>query len=354
MARIAIAMSGGVDSAVAAMLLKQQGHDLCGVTMKTSDAPALGPLWDETATRAEQACAILDIPHFSVDFSAQFAADVVGDFVASYAAGLTPNPCVICNPALKWGHLLHYAIAEGYEYLATGHYARVRQGDDRPDGKHRHQLLRGADRSKDQSYMLCRLSQEQLRHTVLPLGEHTKMQVRELAVEAHLPQAETPESQDLCFVAAEDYGEFLAERLELIPGPILDTAGKMLGRHRGLALYTVGQRKGLGIAHSARLFVIRKEPATNTLVVGPREAALSSACRLGRLNWVSVAPPAEGAGISGQIEMRYRTRPAPAVLELTGDSATVQLETPQVCAPGQAGVLYDGDVLLCGGMIQQA
>ena len=347
MARIVVAMSGGVDSAVAALLLKQQGHGLCGVTIKTSDADSLEPLRHETVARAEQACAILDIPHFSVDFSVQFAADVVDDFVASYAAGLTPNPCVICNPALKWGSLLRYAIGEGYEYLATGHYARVRERDDR------HQLLRGADHSKDQSYMLCRLSQEQLRHTVLPLGEHTKMQVRELAAEAHLPQAETPESQDLCFVAAEDYGEFLAERLELIPGPILDTAGKMLGRHRGLALYTVGQRKGLGIAHSARLFVIRKEPATNTLVVGPREAALSSACRLGRLNWVSVAPPAEGAGISGQIEVRYRTRPVPAVLELTGDAATVQLETPQVCAPGQAGVLYDGDVLLCGGMIEE-
>ena len=347
MARVMVAMSGGVDSAVAALLLKQQGHDLCGVTMKTSDSPALEPLWDDTLARAGQACAILDIPHLSVDFSAQFAADVVADFVASYAAGLTPNPCVICNPALKWGHLLHYAIAEGYEYLATGHYAKVRQGDDR------HQLLRGADSDKDQSYMLCRLTQEQLRHTILPLGEYTKMQVRQLAAEAYLPQAEAPESQDLCFVAAEDYGEFLAGRIELMPGPILDTAGNTLGRHRGLALYTVGQRKGLGIAHSAPLFVVRKEPATNTLVVGPREAALSSTCRLGRLNWVSVAPPADGAKISGQIEVRYRTRPVPAILEVTGDAATVQLQTPQVCAPGQAGVLYDGDVVVCGGMIEE-
>jgi len=346
MARIAVAMSGGVDSAVAALLLKQQGHELCGVTIATSAASAQEPLRDETVIRAEQACAGLDIPHLRIDFSAQFEADVVADFLACHAAGLTPNPCVICNPALKWGTLLRYVIGEGYKYLATGHYARVRQNDDR------YRLLRGVDPDKDQSYMLCRLSQEQLAHTVLPLGEYTKIQVRKLAAEAYLPQAKTPESQDLCFVAAEDYGEFLAERLDLLPGPILNRAGEILGRHGGLALYTVGQRKGLGIAHSEPLFVIRKDAESNTLIVGPREAALKSSCGLGDVNWVSVAAPADGASISGQLEVRYRTRPVPAVLTVTGDQATVRLARPQVCAPGQAGVLYDGDVLVCGGMIE--
>ncbi len=346
MARVMVAVSGGVDSAVAALLLKQQGHEVCGVTIQTVASAAPEPLWQDALDSAKQICAILDIPHQAVDFSAEFSAHVIDHFVTEYAIGRTPNPCVVCNPAIKWGHLLDYAIAGGYEYLATGHYARIRQSTGR------YQLLRGNDPGKDQSYMLYRLSQEQLARTLLPLGEYTKDAVRKLAAASDLPVAARPESQDLCFIASENYTDFLRERLDFAPGPILDLAGNKLGEHQGLAAYTVGQRKGLGIAAPRPLYVIRKDVESNALIVGPREAVFVKTCRLSRLNWVSVPPPDYGCEVAGQLEVRYRSNPVNAVLKVVAKNAAAKLETPQVCAPGQSGVLYDGEVLLGGGVIE--
>jgi tRNA-uridine 2-sulfurtransferase len=346
MAKVMVALSGGVDSAVAALLLRRQGHDILGVTVKTTVSSELEALWEQTLSRAVAVCSSLGIPHQTAGFTAEFSSHVVGYFVNEYACGRTPNPCVICNPIIKWGFLLQHALAEGCEYVATGHYARTRyhQG--------RHQLLRGVDAEKDQSYMLYRLSQRQLAHTLFPLGDLDKQQVRQTAAESGLPVADTEESQDLCFVAADRLADFVGERLNLTPGPIVDTEGQTLGEHRGLAHYTVGQRRGLGIAAPEPLFVLRKDPEHNTLVVGPHEALQCRCCYLSRLIWVSIPAPANGERISGQLEVRYRTRPVSATLEVHGERAVMELDSPQVCAPGQSGVLYDGNVLLGGGIIE--
>ena len=286
------------------------------------------------------------IPHQTVDASAEFSARVIDHFVSEYATGRTPNPCVVCNPTIKWGHLLDHAAARGYEYLATGHYARIGQSSGR------YQLLRGKDPDKDQSYMLYRLSQEQLARTLLPLGEYTKDEVRKLAAAHDLPVADKPESQDLCFIASENHTDFLRERIDFSPGPILDLAGNSLGEHQGLAAYTVGQRKGLGIAAPQPLYVIRKDVESNALIVGAREAAFVKTCRLCRLNWVSVPPPDYGSEVAGQLEVRYRSSPVNAILKVVAKNAVARLASPQVCAPGQSGVLYDGEVLLGGGVIE--
>jgi len=345
-ARVMVAVSGGVDSAVAALLLTQQGHEVCGVTIQTVASAALEPLWQDALDSAKQICDALDIPHQAVDLSAEFSAHVIGHFVSEYAVGRTPNPCVVCNPAIKWGHLLDHVIAGGYEHLATGHYARIRQSTGRC------QLLRGKDPDKDQSYMLYRLSQQQLARTLLPLGEHTKDEVRKLAAANDLPVADKPESQDLCFIASENHTDFLRERIDFSPGPILDVAGNNLGEHQGLPAYTVGQRKGLGTAAPQPLYVIRKDVENNALIVGPREAVFVKTCRLSQLNWVSVPPPDYGSEVAGQLEVRYRTSPVNAVLKVVGKNAAAKLESPQVCAPGQSGVLYDDEVLLGGGVIE--
>lgn len=346
MAKVMVGLSGGVDSAVAALLLQQQGHEVLGVTVKTAVDTHLEHVWEETLGRTSAICSALDIPHQAAGFTAEFASHVIGYFVSEYACGRTPNPCVICNPIIKWGFLLQHALAEGCDYLATGHYARIRSG------RNRYQLLRGLDAQKDQSYMLYRLSQSQLAHTLLPLGDLSKPQVRQIAAENGLPVAHAEESQDLCFVAADRLTQFLGERINLTPGPIVDTEGHTLGEHRGLAHYTVGQRRGLGIAAEEPLFVLQKDPEHNTLVVGPHEALRCRHCRLERLNWVSIPPPTNGQRISGQLEVRYRTEPVPATLQIYDDGAQIELSAPQVCAPGQSGVLYDGEMLLGGGIIE--
>ncbi len=346
MPRIMVAISGGVDSATAALLLKQQGHDVRGVTIRTVSSVDGEAVWDEIRQRAERVCSVLGIAHGTVDLSAQFQAEVIDHFVSEYAVGRTPNPCVFCNPAIKWGSLLDHATAQGCDYLATGHYARLgEQGG-------RYRLRRGIDAAKDQSYMLYRLTQAQLARTLLPLGDYTKDEVRRMAAEAGLPTAETPESQDLCFIAAETHVEFLRRRMSFVPGPILDAAGRNVGEHDGLPAYTVGQRKGLGVAATEPLYVIRKDVEANALIVGPQELARVSTCRLSRLNWVAVPPPGYASEIAGQLEVRYRTQPVKAVLKVVGKNAVARLERPQVCAPGQSAVLYDGDVLLGGGIIE--
>ena len=350
MARVTVCISGGVDSAVAALLLQRAGHEVTGLLLRVLPDGPCDSQWEATREAARAVCEALGIPLEVLDVSGDFEREVIDVFARGYAGGLTPNPCVICNPAIKWGLALEHAIAGGAEWLATGHYARIERetGNGAEPGP---RLLRGVDRAKDQSYMLCRLTRQQLARTVLPLGEYTKEQVRRMAGEAGLPVAMRDESQDICFIPDGDHGGFLQSRVVSAPGPIVDLAGNVLGEHRGLIYYTVGQRKGLGIGAEERLFVIRKDLQHNALIVGPHANALTDECLLGELNWVSVPAPPEGETIHGQVEVRYRTRPIGAELTVLAEGARVRLREPAVCAPGQAAVLYDGDLLLCGGVI---
>jgi tRNA-specific 2-thiouridylase len=349
---VTVCISGGVDSAVAALLLKRAGHEVAGLLLRVLPEAACEDRWEATLEAARAVCDALGIPLEVLDVSGEFEREVIDVFARGYAEGLTPNPCVICNPAIKWGLALEHAIAGGAEWLATGHYARIERGvgEGREPGPC---LLRGVDATKDQSYMLCRLTRGQLARTILPLGGYTKEQVRRIAREAGLPVAERDESQDICFIPDGDHGALLQSRVVSAPGPIVDLAGNVLAEHRGLIYYTVGQRRGLGIGAEQRLFVIRKDLEHNALIVGPRQNALTDECLLGEVNWVSVPAPPEGETIPGQVEVRYRTTPIDAELTVLPEGAGVCLREPAVCAPGQAAVMYDNDTLLCGGTIRQ-
>lgn len=338
-------MSGGVDSSVTALLLLDAGHDVSAITILGTGPPGTDEHCIAKSRAAREVCVHLEIPHREYDLTDEFAREVLDRFTCAYAEGLTPNPCVICNPSIKWGRLLDHALVEGFDAIATGHYAII----DRPGDRHR--LRRGIDETRDQSYMLYRLGQDQLAHTLLPLGEYRKTQVRQIAREARLPAAETPESQDLCFVPGGDYVEFLRGRITIEPGPIINLHGEVLGEHEGLPCYTVGQRRGLGIAADEPLYVIATDPEQNAVIVGRRESVQSDVCPMHDLNWVSLEPPPAGAEIEGELEVRYRTRPVPASVMVGRRTAVANLAEPAVCAPGQSAVLYDEDILLGGGII---
>jgi len=345
-------MSGGVDSSVAAALLKQQGYEVTGMMLR---------LWSEAGREESNRCctpdsmaqarrvaAILDIPFYAVDVKAQFYSTVVQSFLDGYAQGLTPNPCLICNRQIKWGFLLEHARALGADFLASGHYARKRMTQDG-----RAQLLRAEDHAKDQSYVLHVLTQERLGQALFPVGAYSKPEIRELARNFNLPTASRAESQDLCFLAGEDYRDFLRRNAPEIaqPGPILDRAGKTLGEHQGLAYYTIGQRKGLGIPSSVPLYVLAKEAATNTLVVGVEAELGARALTVSDVNWIAGQAPAEALRL--QVKTRYTAREAWAlVTPLEGGRVEVLFEQPQRdLTPGQAAVFYDGEIVLGGGLI---
>lgn len=351
--RVMVAMSGGVDSSVAAAVLLAQGYQVVGATMKLLDLPDewygdRGCCSLEAVRRAQAVCRQLEIPHYTLNLVADFQREVLAPFLAEYSAGRTPNPCLRCNLMIKWGALLRRARGAGCEYLATGHYARREQDGDR------WQLRRGRDRTKDQSYALYGLTQEALAHTLLPLGAMTKAQVRKLAAQLRLPSAQTEESQDLCFVPEGDYREFLRTRIPFRPGPIVDEYGRRLGQHEGLPAYTIGQRKGLGLGGGGEpLVVLNKDIEANCLVVGPPTSLARREVRVTEVNWVSVPAPPVGKSIRAEVEVRYRSRPIPAEITVDAeDRATLRLaEHDQALAPGQAAVWYDGDLLLGGGLI---
>ncbi len=355
-------MSGGVDSSVAAALLLEQGYEVIGVMLRLWAEPPRPVLGGSVEAVTNRCCSVeavhdargvadrLGIPFYVVNAEAPFKRDVVDPFIASYAAGLTPNPCLACNRRIRFGFLLDYARSLDAAYLATGHYARVRR-----DAAGRFELLRGVDRAKDQSYVLSGLTQADLARVLFPVGEYTKPEVRELAETRGLPTASRADSQDLCFVADGNYRRFLADHAPqaVRPGPILDRQGRQLGTHRGLAAYTIGQRSGLGIAAPQPLYVLALDTARNAVVVGTAAELGSRWLRTGPVNWVVGGPPEGPIRVEAQI--RYRARPEVAWVTPLSDGATeVAFDaTVRDAAPGQAAVFYNAEACLGGGLIAQ-
>ncbi len=351
--RIAVALSGGVDSSTAAALLVQQGYQVIGLTMRLWATRHRGDLPDNrccssaAVSDARQVCEELGIPFHLIDLEQEFKQHVVEYFCDSYALGRTPNPCLACNRHVKFGALLHLARELGAQRLATGHYARIRENNGR------YQLLKGADPQKDQSYVLYMLGQDDLPHLMFPLGDHTKRRVRAMAKEYGLPTADKDESQDACFVTDGDYRAFLARsRPDTVrPGPILDLNGQVLGKHRGIAFYTIGQRQGLGIAAAHPLYVLKIDPPHNALVVGPKAAVFRTSLYAEDVHYVAGRPPQGTISVTAKI--RYKAPEAPAALApIPGKRARVDFyEAQPAITPGQAVVFYQDEIVLGGGII---
>ncbi len=352
--RVVVAMSGGVDSSVAAALLAQAGYDVVGMMMRLWSEPALGGAEHNrccTPTQMSDARRIADqlgIPFYVLDTKDVFRATVVQYFIDQHRAGYTPNPCLECNRQIRFDWLLRNALALDADYLATGHYARIS-----PDGAGGWLLRQGLDSGKDQSYVLSVLGQAQLAQTLFPVGEYPKTEVRQLAAELGLNVAGKKDSQDLCFLGKADYRDFLRLHAPdlMRPGPIVTQSGAVLGQHQGLSNYTIGQRKGLGISHSEALYVLAMNPYKNALVVGTRAELGRDTLLAEGLNWVSGQAPT--APFRAAVKIRYRAQPQPAYIEPLEDGRIqVQFDSPQRdITPGQAAVLYQGDVCLGGGLI---
>ena len=344
---VLLAMSGGVDSSIAAVLLKEQGYRVVGITMRLFDDERDGA--GDATNAARRICQTLKISHSVVDFRDEFEALVIRDFVEVYASGRTPNPCVLCNPRIKWRILLEQAEALNAHYVATGHYARVRWDA----STNRFILLRGVDSTKDQSYVLWQLEQKVLSRALLPIGSMRKPDVRDRARGLHLKGTLQRESQEICFIPDNDYGGFLRERMgeAFEKGPIKDQDGRTLGTHQGLAFYTIGQRKGL-IAVGHPIYVTRIDPSTNTLWVGERNDVLSRELIAGHLNWIAVEQPKAPMRALAQIRSNHEAAPA-AITPLDHGNARVRFDTPQwAVTPGQSVVFYEGDMVVGGGIIE--
>ena len=356
---VVVAMSGGVDSSVAAALLKEEGYDVIGITMKTYEFDEVGGnIANETSccglgamNDARAAAAKIGIPHYVVDFRESFTSEVIDNFVAEYLKGRTPNPCIICNRAIKWGELLRKAEALGADHLATGHYARVRF-----DGaRKRYVISKAVHQAKDQSYALWALSQAALSKTMFPLGEIDKQEVRQLARKYGLRNAEKDESFEICFVADNDYARFLKERVPGLEERVAEGSvvrnGTIVGKHRGYPFYTIGQRRGIG-AHGRPIYVTGVDSSTNTVHVGPAEELLRSGLLARGVNLIGRAEIVNGMEV--QAKVRYKDEATPAKLYPDGDGAVrVVFDAPKrAITPGQSVVFYDGDDLIGGGVIE--
>lgn len=346
--RVCAAMSGGVDSTGAALLLLQGGYDVFGVTLRLR--PDGSGAQDEEADIADArtAAAALGIPHTVLDLRELFQSAVVDRFVSEYVQGRTPNPCLDCNRRIKFGALLDWALEHGADALATGHYAAA--AFDGASGRWR--LLRGSDPRKDQSYFLYQLTQRQLSRLLLPVGRCEKSALRALAAEAGLENAHRADSQDICFIPDGNYVEFLRRRgAELAPGDFVDRSGHVLGRHRGLACYTTGQRKGLGVSAEAPLYVLGKDLESNTVTLGPDSALYVRELTADRLNWIAI--PSLDAPLAVTARTRHSQREAAATVEpLAGGRVRVVFQEPQrAVTPGQAVVFYSGEAVVGGGTI---
>jgi len=353
MTRVAIAMSGGVDSSVAAALLVNQGYDVIGLMLR---------LWSEPSTQesnrcctpdamngARQVAARLGIPFYPIDAQKIFHEKVVNHFVDGYAHGITPNPCLVCNRHIRWDYLYQHAQALGADFLATGHYAQINRVT-----QDRYELIRAMDKHKDQSYVLHILTQELLAHTLFPVGSYLKDEVREIALHQGMVVAQRRESQDLCFLAGGDYRDFLMRNSTQIinPGFIQDRSGNVLGEHQGLAFYTIGQRKGLAVSHPHPLYVLDKDFQRNALIVGTAEQLGKQELWAHQVNWISGEPPSRP--FTAHVKIRYRAQEIPGeVTPLDEQRFHIKFsDHVRDITPGQAAVLYKEDICLGGGIIQ--
>jgi tRNA-specific 2-thiouridylase len=357
--KVVVAMSGGVDSSVTAALLKQQGYQVIGMMLR---------LWSEPGKEAVNRCCSpddlalarriasqLDIPFYAIDAKEVFYQKVVVPFIDGYTQGITPNPCLNCNRSIRWQFLLERALALGADYLATGHYARLRMqnGNLNSNTINKFELLRGIDQSKDQSYVLHILNQEQLSHALFPLGAYTKDQVRNIALNFGLPVANRVDSQDLCFLGGNDYQNFLIRNAPQVvnPGPITNFAGEQIGQHQGLAFYTIGQRKGLGIQSPNPLYVINKDISKNTLLVGTKEQLGKQDLMASQVNWISGKAPEQP--IWGSVKIRYKAQDTDGLItpQKDGNINIIFTKPLRDITPGQAAVIYNDEVCLGGGII---
>ena len=354
--KVAVAMSGGVDSSVAAAILVQEGYEVIGITMQIW--PSENEVESEfsrsccsltVARDALMVCGKLDIPHYVLNFKDIFREAVIDDFINEYRLGRTPNPCVRCNKLVKFDALLAKSRAFGADYIATGHYSRIVFDNDRG----RWLLKRGFDHSKDQSYALYGMTQDQLAHTLMPLGEMAKDETRRLAAELGLSVATKPESQDICFVEGRNYPGFLAENAAetVQPGPIIDTDGKVIGEHQGIAFYTLGQRRRIGIASSEPLYVVRIDVEKNAIIVGREPDLYASSLIASNINFISIENIPLPIAVTAKV--RYNMKDSAGILApLANERVMMTFETPQrAITPGQALVFYDGEDVVGGGTI---
>ncbi|MBM7624712.1 tRNA 2-thiouridine(34) synthase MnmA [Sporohalobacter salinus] len=354
--RVVVAMSGGVDSSLAAAILKEKGYEVIGITMK---------IWpsEETPVDNENSCCSLsavedarsvayklDIPFYVVNFEDLFKRTVIKNFKEEYSQARTPNPCVVCNKVIKFSAFLNKAKELGAYYMATGHYAKIIQND-----TGRYLLKRAADLDKDQTYMLYNLTQEQLEHTMFPLSDHTKSKTRDLAKDYNLRVHDKPESQEICFIPDDNYRRFLKENYpEIIEsGPILDLEGNKLGKHRGLPFYTIGQRRGLGLESNKKWYVVDMDSDRNALIVGDNEDVFKEELIVEKINWISIEKLTESKKV--QAKIRYNSPSAEATLyPVDKNTVKVVFEEPQrAITPGQSAVFYNEDIVVGGGVIKE-
>lgn len=351
--KVMVAMSGGVDSSVAADLLLKSDYEVVGATLDLMSCQLednFGRCCGWSAVDdARQVASQLGIPHYVLNYQERFEKQVIDNFCAEYLQGRTPNPCIVCNRFIKFGDMLRQAQVIDMDYLATGHYARIKYDQQRQ----RYILYRGLDRHKDQSYVLYSLEQEQLAHILFPLGEYSKPQIRAMARDLELVVAEKAESQEICFVPDDDYARFVAERNPgcIKPGPILNLQGEILGQHQGIAHYTIGQRRGLRLAQGHPVYVVALDPQRNAVIVGNNNEVFSHSCKATNLNWIAIEQ-LEGV-MEAETQIRYTAKPVRALLSKNSDGS-IQVEFQEAVralTPGQAIVFYDGEMVIGGGTI---